>query len=64
MSALMIEEQKLIEQFKYLNLEVKLHRDHISCGRLITTKSSLEESRRSSWRMHHGCVRIRESKRL
>ena len=37
MSALMIEEQKLIEQFKYLNLEVKLHRDHISCGRLITT---------------------------
>jgi len=37
MSALMIEEQKLIEQFKYLNLEVKLRRDHITCGRLITT---------------------------
>jgi len=35
MSALMIKEQKLIEQFRYLNLEVKLHRDHISCG--ITT---------------------------
>ena len=41
MSALMIEEQKLIEQFRYLNLEVKLHRDHISCGSLIITNELL-----------------------
>ena len=33
MSTLMIEEEKLIEQFKDLNLEVKFHRVHISCGR-------------------------------
>jgi len=30
MSALMIEEQKLIKQFRDLNLEVKFHIDHIS----------------------------------
>jgi len=23
--------------YEYLNLKVKLHRDHITCGRLITT---------------------------
>jgi len=36
-SALMIEEQKLIEQFRYLNLEMKFHKDHISCGKLTIT---------------------------
>jgi len=33
----MIEEQKLIEQFRDLNLEVKFHRDYISYGKLTIT---------------------------
>jgi len=33
----MIKEQKLIEQFRDLNLEVKFHIDHISCGGLTIT---------------------------
>jgi len=37
MSSLMIEEQKLIEQFRDLNLEVKFHIDHISCRKLTIT---------------------------
>jgi len=37
MLALMIKKYKLIEQFKNLNLEVKLHRDHISCGKQTIT---------------------------
>jgi len=37
MSALMIEEHKLIEQFRDLNLEVNFHQDFISCGKLTVT---------------------------
>jgi len=40
-SAMMIEEQKLIEQFRDLNLEVKVHVDHISCSKLTITNDFL-----------------------
>ena len=41
-SAMMIEEQKLIEQFRDLNLGVKFHVNHISCRMLTITNDSLE----------------------
>jgi len=40
-STMMIEEQKLIEQFRNLNLGVKFHVDHISCSKLIITNDFL-----------------------
>jgi len=40
-SAMMIEEQKLIEQFKDLNLGVKFHINHISCSKLTITNDFL-----------------------
>jgi len=40
-SAMMIEEQKLIEQFRDLNLGVKFHVDDISCSKLTITNDFL-----------------------
>jgi len=36
-SVMMIEEQKLFEQFRNLNLGVQLHVDHIGCSKLTIT---------------------------
>jgi len=38
---MMIEEQKLIEQFRDLNLGVKFHVNHISCSKLTITNDFL-----------------------
>jgi len=40
-SAMMIEEQKLIEQFRNLNLGVQFHVNHISCSKLTITNDFL-----------------------
>jgi len=50
MLALKIEEQKLIEQFRKLNLEVKFHENFISCGKL-TSMISLGRSRKNNWKI-------------
>ena len=41
MSTMMIEEQKLIEQFRNLNLVVQFHVNHISCSKLTITNDFL-----------------------
>jgi len=51
MSALMIEEYKLIEQFRDLNLEVKFHIDHISCGKLTITNEFFGRIKEKQWRI-------------
>jgi len=40
-SAMMIEEQKLIEQFRNLNLGIQFHVNHISCSKLTITNDFL-----------------------
>jgi len=51
LSVLMIEEQRLIEQFRDLNLEVNFHRDFIICGRLTITNDFVGRIRRNSWKI-------------
>jgi len=41
-STMMIEEQKLIEQFRDLNLGEQFHVDHITCSKLTITNDFLK----------------------
>jgi len=47
----MIEEQRWVEQFRDLNLEVNFHRDFINYGRLTITNDFFGKIKRNSWKI-------------